>query len=204
MGDVSPAYATKAELLAAASQGRLVGLSDAVEMTPEFKAIAASLATIIANEFRTPILDDRKTGYCRMAIQGSMPFLLRGVTSRALTQGEPDPATGSLFDEANRRMLKSIRQTCTPLGAAPQRIPAVDSLEALIRDYGEATLAFAGQQRAAAAAEKALAEKQRREAADRQAAQQRAEAQRRIDAERKRIEAEQQAKKQRDAARVGG
>jgi hypothetical protein len=205
MGDVPPAYPTKADLLTAASRGDMADMANAQEDTPAFKAVAASLAAILANEFRTPIFDDRKTGYCRMAIKGSMPFLIRDVTSQALSnQAASDSAGASLFSELNRNMLKSIRQTCTPLGAAPQRIPAVDSLEALVREYGEATLAFANRQRAEAAAAKEQAEKQHREAADRQAAQRRADEQRRIDVERKRIEAEQQAKKQRDATRVGG
>jgi hypothetical protein len=206
LGDAAPMFPTKESFLAAARRGELTGIARTSDTTAEGKAITASIATILANEYNTPIPGDRANDTCRSVLSGMVHNWLADTTQRytdSLTQQPP-----SFYQDVNVRPLyeaKSISNYCFARVLGQERpYPFIESLSRFMDEYGQATKAYVEQARAERVRDYQTAESAKQDAAARQDAERRDAEQRRIAAQRQRIEEQQRLQKQRAASRVAG
>lgn len=206
LGDAAPMFPTKESFLAAARKGELAGIANTSDSSEEGKAITASIATILANEYNTPIPGDRANDTCRSVLTGMVHNWLADTTQRytdSLTQQPP-----SFYRDVDARPsyeAKSISNYCYARVLGQERpYPFIESLSRFIDEYGQATKAYVEAARTERVHNYQLAEQTKQDAAARQEAERRDAEQRRITAQRQRIEEQQRLQKQHDASRVAG
>jgi hypothetical protein len=206
LGNAAPMFSTQESFLAAARRGELAGIPNTQDSSEEGKAITASIATILANEYNTPIPGDRANGTCRSVLTNLLHNWLADTTRRytdTLTQQPP-----RFYRDVDVRApyeARSIGSFCSTRVLGQERpYPFIESLSRLIDEYGQATKAYVEEARAERIHDYQAAEQAKQEAAARQEAARRDAEQRRITAQRQRIEEQQRLQKQRDASRVAG
>jgi hypothetical protein len=215
-GEAQPLYKTKAELIAAAHNGDLLGLANVNTNTPMGedadmqKRLTASIAVILADDYQTGVPSDT---FCAMRLAAGGVRMLSQATAiytMTLTNTPPDFTFGNTDQvtraraEANSQM-NSVFNSCTrKVLGADQPFPMVESLKDLLRTYAATTKEVVEAKRAERVQAYQVAQQHQQEAQQRAAADKAKAEQQRIDAERKRIEKEQQDQKARDDARVSG
>jgi len=218
-GNAQPLYRTKAEFIAAAQNGDLLGLANVYASTARIGAdgemqdrLSASIAVILADDYRTGVPADT---WCatRFAEGSAGVMLLQQVTAlytMTLTDAPPDFTYGNADkvtrarENADRWANSLFRECANKVLGTDQPYPMVESLKDLLRTYAATTKEVVEAKRAERVQAYQVAQQRQQEAQQRAAADKAKAEQQRIDAERKRIEKEQQDQKARDDARVSG
>lgn len=214
-GKVEPLYKTKAEFIAAAQKGELLGLAGVTNtpMNVEADRLTASIAVILADEYQTGVPFDRSGDWCQMVFEANLVGLLARVTAlytMTLTDSPPDftlrdtGQVASVRDSVSHDMIFRPGSCTKKVLGTDQPYPMVESLKDLLRTYAATTKDVVEAKRAEKVQAYQVAQQRQQEAQQRAAADKAKAEQQRIDVERKRIDKEQQDQKARDDARVSG
>lgn len=209
LGSAKPIAIDRAEFLRAAKQGELAGLGNVTDPSDDGKTVVATVAYILAHDYKTPIPDDRRVGNCVATVPFNIVRAVAGLTRariQTLSSSPPEFRLRAEVSPANiENELRGIEGHCASrtLGQDKPYL-FVASLRQLLSDYDAATQSYVDAKREALIASFQKGQEAKRAAAAADIAARRGAEQERINAERKRIEEQERPAKPRDTNRVAG